>query len=111
MNRPQAGDAQLAGATQQAVLRKRRWDQALNTKEFAALAGLSYSTARAWFRLAGFPVVQRRPFWSDFVDWRRGQSGLNTPETNPGSKRPNRPRPGLHLDLPPKAARILAEAG
>jgi len=111
MNRPQAGDAQLAGITQQAVLRKSRWDQALNAKEFAMLAGLSYTTARAWFRLAGFPVVQRRVFWSDFVKWRRGQFELNKSGMNSRPERPNGPRPGLNLDLPPKAARILAEAG
>ena len=111
MNRPQPGDAQLAGITQQAVLRKRRLDQALNAKEFAVLAGVSYSTARAWFRLAGFPVVQRRVFWSDFVKWRRGQFELNKSGMNSRPERPNGPKPGLNLDLPPKAARILAEAG
>ena len=109
MNRRQAGDAQLAGITQQAVLRKRRWDQALNAKEFAVLAGLSYTTARAWFRLAGFPVVQRRVFGSDFVKWRRGQFEPNKPGTNSRSERPNGPRRSLNPDLPPKAARILAD--
>jgi hypothetical protein len=111
MNRPQAGDAQLAGITQQAVLRRRRLDQALNAKEFDVLAGLSYTTARAWFRLAGFPVVQRRVFWSDFVEWRRRQFEPNKSGINSRPERPNGPRPGLNLDLPPKAARILAEAG
>lgn len=62
MNRPQAADAQLAGIRQGAVLRKRRLDHALSMKEFAVLAGLSYSTTRARFRLAGFPVGQRRVF-------------------------------------------------
>ena len=33
-----------------------RLDQALNTKEFAVLAGSSYSSAREWFRSPGFPV-------------------------------------------------------
>ena len=111
MKRPQPGDAQLAGITQQAVLRKRRLDQALNAKEFAVLAGLSYTTARAWFRLAGFPVVQRRVFWSDFVEWRRSQFEPNTPGAKSRTERPNGPRRSLNLDLPPKAARILAEAG
>ena len=37
------------------VLRKRDLGQALNIKEFAVLAGISYSVAREWFQLKGFP--------------------------------------------------------
>jgi len=40
----------------EAVLEKRRLDQVLNAKEFAACAGVSYSMARGWFYLPGFPV-------------------------------------------------------
>lgn len=74
----------------------------LNAKEFAVLAGLSYTTARAWFRLAGFPVVQRRVFWSDFVEWVRSQLEPNKSGMNSRPERPNGPRPGLNLDLPPQ---------
>ena len=51
-------DKQLRGIKLADVLQRRRLDQALNAKEFAVLAGICYSTAREWFRLPGFPVVQ-----------------------------------------------------
>jgi len=54
----QKGDKQLQGITLEAVLEKRRLDQALNAKEFAVCAGVSYSTARGWFRVAGFPCFR-----------------------------------------------------
>ena len=43
----------------------------MNTKEFAVLAGISYSLAREWFRMPGFPVVGSVVFWDDFVFWLR----------------------------------------
>ncbi len=49
-------DKQLSGVLIEAVLEKRRLDQALNAKEFAVCAGISYSTARRWFKLEGFPA-------------------------------------------------------
>ena len=49
-------DKQLQGISLESVLEKRRLDQALNAKEFAVCAGVSYSTARCWFHLAGFPA-------------------------------------------------------
>jgi hypothetical protein len=70
------GDKQLHGIRLADVLEKCRWEQALNAKEFAVLAGVSYSTARAWFRLPGFPVFQGVVFWPDFVQWRTQQNGL-----------------------------------
>lgn len=60
-------DKQLRDANFEEVLEKRRLDQALNAKEFAVLAGISYSTARAWFRLSHFPVLHGVVFWQDFV--------------------------------------------
>jgi hypothetical protein len=48
--------AQIRGFALKAALEKRRLDQALNAKEFAVCAGVSYSTARGWFHLAGFPA-------------------------------------------------------
>lgn len=92
------------------MLEKRRLDQALNAKEFAVLAGISYSTSREWFRAPGFPVVRGVVFWGDFVEWRRGQNGLSLKPDN----QPTPPRPAelslKTVGLPPRAARILAEA-
>ena len=48
-------DKQLRKISLPAVLEKRLLDQALNAKEFAVCAGVSYSTARNWFCLPGFP--------------------------------------------------------
>jgi hypothetical protein len=105
-----ARDKQLSDVRLEDVLEKRRLDQALNAKEFAVLAGISYSTSREWFRASGFPVVRGVVFWDDFVEWRRAQNGLS-------QKRPDQPSPPcpIHvplkaLGLPPKAARILCEA-
>ncbi len=69
-------DKQLNGISIRAVREKQRLDQALNAKEFAVLAGVSYSIAREWFRLSGFPAVRGMVFWQDFVLWRRRQAGL-----------------------------------
>lgn len=75
------------------------------------LAGISYSTAREWFRLPGFPVLRGVVFWGDFVEWRRSQ-------TEPGKHSPSPPPETASVSvvqrshaLPPKAARILAEFG
>jgi hypothetical protein len=64
-------DKQLDSVKLDDVLEKRRLDQALNAKEFAVLVGVSYSTAREWFRMPGFPVIRGLIFWGDFVEWRR----------------------------------------
>jgi hypothetical protein len=73
------GDKQLQGIALEAVLEKRRLDQALNAKEFALCAGVSYSTARSWFRLPGFPAFHGVIFWTDFERWRAGQYNAQTP--------------------------------
>src|SRR5580700_6885163 len=99
-------DKQLQGITLEAVMEKRRLDQALNAKEFAVCAGVSYSTARSWFHLSGFPVFHGLIFWQDFVQWRAGQNGFKSPSLSqrdgdtaiPASK------------LPPRAAQILLDA-
>lgn len=69
-------DKQLAQLQLSTLLKKQKLDQALNTKEFARLAGISYSQARGWFRKPGFPAVGNAVFWTDFVVWRRLQCGL-----------------------------------
>ena len=101
----QKQDKQLRGITLEAVLEKRRLDQALNAKEFAVCAGVSYSTARSWFRLPGFPAFRGVVFWQDFVKWRTGQFRISKTATHSernGSKvaAPN---------LPPRAAQILLD--
>src|SRR5207249_6165329 len=58
---------------------KRDSDQALNIKEFAVLAGVSYSVAREWFHLPGFPALLGKVFWGDFVLWRRSQNPPKSP--------------------------------
>ena len=107
-------DKQLRGVNLDDVLEKRRLDQALNAKEFAVLAGISYSTAREWFRLPDFPVFRGVVFWGDFVEWRRNQMGLNKSTTGlPRSANgTNGESDGEgRLVLPARAARILADAG
>lgn len=73
-------DKQLRNVVLEHVVEKRRLDQALNTKEFAVLAGVSYSCARAWFRQPGFPAISGMVFWQDFVQWRNAKTGLQNVE-------------------------------
>jgi hypothetical protein len=84
-------------------MEKRRLDQALNAKEFAVCAGVSYSTARHWFHLPGFPVFQGVVFWTDFVHWRSDQHELSHSSLPQESKNTAIAVP----DLPPRAASIL----
>lgn len=103
-------DKQLRGIKLADVLEKRRLDQALNVKEFAVLAGISYSVAREWFQIKGFPRVQGVVFWTDFIDWRNLQNGGKHPSQNfqqPGFIEPKRP---TTAGLPARAAQILLEA-
>jgi len=102
-------DKQLLRVSIEAVVEKRRLDQALNAKEFAVLAGISYSTAREWFRVPGFPVFRGLVFWQDFTDWRRARAFVIE-----GSAHPTRGDSRLEgsicaKDLPARAARILVE--
>jgi hypothetical protein len=101
-------DKQLQGIALEAVIEKRRLDQALNAKEFAVCAGVSYSTARSWFHLAGFPAFHGVIFWQDFVQWRTGQNGfVSLPESLPHN---NGISTAAASKLPPRATRILLEA-
>ena len=102
----QTQDKQLHGIALEGVLEKRRLDQALNVKEFVVCAGVSYSTARHWFHLPGFPAFRRVVFWQDFVQWRATQNRVTA--------RAEIPRPVIEMagasGLPARAARILLEA-
>jgi hypothetical protein len=99
-------DKQLQGISLDAVLEKRRLDQALNAKEFAVCAGVSYSTARSWFHLPGFPVFHGVIFWQDFVRWRAGENGANGFSD---LQRDNTAAPATSA-FPPRAAQILSGA-
>jgi hypothetical protein len=101
-------DKQLGSIRLEDVLEKRRLDQALNAKEFAVLAGVSYSTAREWFRISGFPVFRGVVFWQDFVQWRTSQNG--TTNAAEKFKQPNSVSGVTPSNLPPRAARLLLEA-
>jgi hypothetical protein len=107
-------DKQLRDIRLVEVLEKRQLDQALNAKEFAVLTGVSYSTARAWFRLLGFPVINGVVFWADFVEWRRTRTGLGRPTEQVVGGEPvqeSRSLSQLEKQLSSRAARILSEAG
>lgn len=101
----QSQDKQLQGITLESVMTKRRLDQALNAKEFAVCAGLSYSTARSWFHLPGFPAFRGFIFWQDFLEWRADQHALKNPSL-PQSNGDSATTP----NLPPRAAQILFDA-
>jgi len=99
-------DKQLQGITLEAVMEKRRLDQALNAKEFAVCAGVSYSTAREWFHSPGFPAFRGVIFWQDFVQWRAGQNGFKSP--SPSQR--DADTAAAASKLPPRAAQILLES-
>jgi hypothetical protein len=100
-------DKQLYGIRLEDVLEKRRLDQALNAKEFAVLAGVSYTTARSWFRLPGFPIFHGVLFWQDFVLWRTNQNASPVAQPLPLN---NGIASASASSLPPRAVRILREA-
>jgi hypothetical protein len=101
-------DKRLQGITLESVLEKRRLDQAMNAKEFAVCAGVSYSTARGWFHLAGFPAFHGVIFWQDFVSWRAAQNGFaSQPDNFPHH---NSDIPAAFSTLPPRAAQILLDS-
>ena len=106
-------DKQLKGIKLQDIRMKRDADQALNIKEFAVLAGVSYSVAREWFHIPGFPALLGKVFWADFVLWRRSQ---NRPKSLPSSSSSENGEARYKLtpyktsrQWPARAANILAE--
>ena len=104
----QRQDKQLQGIELESVMEKRRLDQALNAKEFAVCAGVSYSTARSWFHLPGFPVFHGVIFWQDFVHWRTNHNGLPTQPEDLSYH--NAMTAASTSKLPPRAAQILHDA-
>ena len=106
-------DKQLLNVDLAQVIEKRRLDQALNAKEFAVLAGISYSAARAWFRQPGFPAFSGVVFWQDFVEWRSAKtSSRNRSEPPPnGVESPRTIASNPATKFTGRAAQILAEVG
>ena len=106
-------DKQLLNVALDHVVEKRRLDQALTTKEFAVLAGVSYSCARLWFREPGFPAIRGVVFWQDFVQWRNAKTGLQN--VNEVVSRHAESRHPVEVKSPGffegKAAQLLAECG
>lgn len=107
-------DKQLSGISVRALHRKQQHDQALNAKEFAILAGVSYSTAREWLHLPGFPALRGLVFWQDFVLWRRSQTGretisaiLSTSSTVPAARPQNLEAARNNGQSPERFVRIL----
>ena len=111
-------DRQLRHVSVEAARSKQKLGQALNAKEFAVLAGLSYSVAREWFHLRGFPSVRGMVFWEDFVIWRRTQNRGNSLRTATdlieGKQSETNAAAGISSppirQMPFRAAKILAEA-
>lgn len=106
-------DKQLRGISVHAIRTKRDADQALNIKEFAVLAGVSYSVAREWFHLPGFPALLGKVFWQDFVEWRKVQNGgrgpLKSSAPQPASTNSSDIKHST-TKLPARAAQILLES-
>jgi hypothetical protein len=110
---PMTRDKQLRGIDIREVRCKRDADQALNIKEFAVLAGISYSVARDWFNSTGFPRVHGMIFWQDFVLWRRAQNAKRNVLAPPPVETGVGFSMGIakpHPQWPHRATKILSEA-
>jgi hypothetical protein len=105
-----ARDKQLSNINLETVLQKQKLGQAVNAKEFAVLAGVSYSTARQWFHAKGFPALKGLVFWPDFITWRHRQTGI---ETVAGYSQDSKTSSSLLKDmpsqLPEKAQKLLSQ--
>ncbi len=108
-------DRQLRHIKLADVLEKRRLGQGLNIKEFAVAAGVSYSVAREWFQIKGFPRFEGVVFWEDFAKWRNNRDTLKSipstyasPSQLPSST--DSSFPSRASGMPARAAKILLEA-
>jgi hypothetical protein len=86
-----------------AVLEKQRMGQAMNAKEFAVCAGASYSTARSWFHLSGFPA-----FHGSFSG-KISSSGAPAKMDLPASPNPSRTITASRPPPPQSCLRVLYE--
>jgi len=99
----------LAGVNLPDVLEKRRHGQALNLKEFAVAARVSYSVAREWAQITGFPRFEGVIFWEDFEEWRKERNQMRLPNRTPLSE-VARESERTFTGLPARAAKILETA-
>jgi hypothetical protein len=105
-------DKQLRTVNLSEVMEKCRLDQALSIKEFAVRAGISYSTAREWFKLSGFPATRGMVFYSDFQQWRNERHPeRNLSDSNVRVNTGVEDCSSTAKALPFRASQILAEAG
>ena len=104
-----AHDKQLFGIKLKAVLQKQRLGQALNAKEFAVLAGVSYSTSREWFHIQNFPAFNGVVFWEDFVMWRQRRTGVASIRDSDEPEKNKSPLKNYDLNLPAKARNLLSQ--
>jgi hypothetical protein len=107
-----AHDKQLSQIKLETVLQKQRLGQALNAKEFAVVAGISYSTAHQWFHPQGFPTLKGLVFWQDFITWRHRQTGIEPAvgDHNPPQAKNIDPSPNeLPFSLPEKTRKLLSQ--
>jgi hypothetical protein len=105
------GDKQLASVDRDEALAKRQLGQALNIKEFAVLAGISYSMARQWFRLPGFPLFEGVVFWQDFERWRQQGAGLSCANVGGEAEAAESHQEPPETGLSPQAVKILGAFG
>ncbi len=88
-----SGNAQLAGISYAAAKAKADTDRGLTLRELAVVTEMPYSTVRQWPE-AGLPMLGGRVFYSDFVEWRRLQTGLVTLQAATAAKSASRSRGG-----------------
>jgi hypothetical protein len=80
-----------------------------NAKEFAVLAGVSYSTSREWFHIQDFPAFNGVVFWEDFVMWRQRRTGIAGVRDADESGKNKSPLKNYTLNLPAKAKKLLSQ--
>jgi hypothetical protein len=101
-------DRQLAGISFAMADQRRRKNQPLNGKEFSAASATPYSAVRKLFREPGFPLINGRVYWSDFVLWRHRRFGLDPLRHGQADGRSG-VRTATPGTFPPQARRILED--
>jgi len=85
--------------------------------EFCKRMGVGHAAGKKIWEDATFPTVAGKLFWSDFIIWRRRKMVI--PRQPTSEDRPldaghraseSAPKNGLPIALPPRAARLRAEA-
>lgn len=93
-------------------------EKALSRRELADVSGYSYDEILEISKQEGFPIYNKRVYYSEFRKWRREQMeaerrlNIATGQNNQVSHKsyaPNQSHDSL-TSLPPEAARLLAQA-